>query len=187
MDEQELITKIKHGDQNAFKQLFEQYKDYVYNICYRMSGNREEAEDTTQDVFIKIFHAIGKFRGEAKLSSWIYRVAVNTCLKKERRKKLTNLMSLEFLFQDKEIFQPVSPEDSPDQQMETSETEQIVQQAIRHLPARQKTAIILHRYEHLSYTEIASVMEISLSAVESLLHRAKENLSEKLIPLKKHL
>ena len=187
MDERVLVTKIKNGDPTAFKQLFEQYQGYVYNICHRMSGNRVEAEDTTQDVFIKIFHAIGKFRGEAKLSSWIYRVAVNTCLKKERRKRLNNLISLEFLFQDKESFQPMSLEETPDQQMEISETENIVQQAIQQLPARQKTALILHRYENLSYTAIAHVMEISLSAVESLLHRAKENLTKKLIPLKKYL
>jgi RNA polymerase sigma-70 factor (ECF subfamily) len=152
-----------------------------------MSGNREEAEDTTQDVFIKIFHTVGKFRGEAKLSSWIYRIAVNTCLKRARRKKLENWVSLEFLFQEKEQLQPASPEEPPNQQIEIAEKEQIVQKAIQSLPERQKTALILHRYENLSYEEIAAVMEISLSAVESLLHRAKDNLAQKLIPLKKYL
>jgi RNA polymerase sigma-70 factor (ECF subfamily) len=152
-----------------------------------MSDSREEAEDITQDVFIKIFHGIGKFRGDAKLSSWIYRIAVNTCLKRERRKKLENWISLEFLFQEKEQLQPVSPEPTPDHEIEIAEKERIVQQAIKSLSERQKTALILHRYENLSYKEIAAVMEISLSAVESLLHRAKDNLSQKLIPLKKYL
>jgi len=187
MGDSELVIKIKNGDQNAFRQLFEQYQHLVYNTCYRMSGNREEAEDITQDVFIKIIHAAGKFRGDAKLSSWIYRIAVNTCLKKERRKKLENWISLEFLFQDEGKLQPQSPDKTPDQQVEILEKEQIVQNAIRNLPERQKTALILHRYENLSYQEIAAVMEISLSAVESLLHRAKENLTKKLIPLKKYL
>ena len=187
MNNKELLTKIKKGDPNAFKQLFEQYQHFVYNICYRMIGNREEAEDTTQDVFIKIYHSIGKFRGDAKISSWIYRIAVNTCLKIERRKKLNYWISLEFLFQDNEDNQPMSQEKMPDQQVEISETENIVQQAIHKLPVRQKTALILHRYENLSYEEISQVMETSLSAVESLLHRAKENLTEKLIPLKKYL
>lgn len=187
MNDHELITKIKNGDQNAFRQLFEQYQHPVYNICYRMTGNREETEDITQDVFIKIFHAIGKFRGEAKLSSWIYRIVVNTCLKRERRKKLESWISLEFLFQEKEQFQPESPAESPDQQIEIAEKEQIVQKAIQSLPARQKTALILHHYENLSYQEIAAIIETSLSAVESVLYRAKENLAQKLIPLKKYL
>jgi RNA polymerase sigma-70 factor (ECF subfamily) len=187
MDDKELTTIIKTDDQNAFKHLFDRYKHLVYNICYRMSGNREEAEDNTQDVFIKIFHAIGKFRNEAKLSSWIYRIAVNTCLKRARRKKLENWISLEFLFQDAGIFQPQAYEETPDQEVEILEKEEIVQQAIQRLPERQKTALILHRYENLSYQEIAEIMKISISAVESLLHRAKENLIKKLLPMKKYL
>ena len=187
MDDKELVANIINKDQNAFKQLFEQYKDFVYNICYRMSGNREEAEDITQDVFIKIFHSVEKFRGDAKLSSWIYRIAVNTCLKKERSKKLNYWVSLEFMFQDKEEFQPMSGDKLPDQLVEISEAEQIVQHAIQQLPGRQRTALILHRYENLSYQEIAQIMEISLSAVESLQHRAKHNLTKKLVPLKKYL
>ncbi len=187
MNDSELVTNIKKGDSYAFKQLFEQHQHMVYNICYRMSGSRAEAEDITQDVFIKIFHSIEKFRGEAKLSSWIYRIAVNTCLKKQRRKKLENMLSLEFLFQDKKKPELPSPDNTPDQQIEISEKEQIVQDAIHQLSKRQKTALILHRYEDLSYDEIATVMEISLSAVESLLHRAKENLAKMLIPRKKEL
>lgn len=187
MNDREPVTKIKNGNQNAFKQLFEEYQHLVFNISYRMSGNREEAEDITQDVFIKIFNSVGKFRGDAKLSSWIYRIAVNTCLKRERRKKLENWISLEFLFQEKEQLQPVSLEALPDQQIEIAEKEQIVQQAIQSLPERQKTALILHRYENLSYKQIAAIMEISLSAVESLLHRAKDNLTKKLLPQKKYL
>ncbi len=187
MNTKELIFKISQGDQTAFKELFEQYHHLVFNISYRMSASREEAEDIAQDVFIKIYRSIEKFRGDAKLSSWIYRITVNTCLKRQRRKKLENLISLDFLFQDKEKFQPRSPDETPDQQIENLEKEQIVQKAVQSLPERQKTALILHRYENLSYQEIATVMETSLSAVESLLYRAKENLAEKLIPLKKYL
>lgn len=95
-----------------------------------MSGNQEEAEDITQDVFIKIFHVVGKFRADAKLSSGIYRIAVNTCLKHERRKKLENRISLEFLFREGEKFQPLSTEEAADQQMKISKKAQIMQQAI---------------------------------------------------------
>lgn len=187
MNDDELVAKINAGDQNAFRQLFEQYQHLVFNTSYRMSGSQEEAEDITQDVFVKIFHAIINFRGDSKLSSWIYRITINTCLKRERRKKLANWISLDILFQQEDKFQPQSPDKSPDQQIEISEKEQIVQQAIASLSERQRTALILFRYENLSYREIATVMEISLSAVESLLHRAKDNLAQKLIPLKKYL
>ena len=187
MNERELAEKTANGDRHAFRQLFEEYQHMVFNVCYRMSGNREEAEDLTQDVFVKIFHSIGRFRGDAKLSSWIYRIAVNTSLKRERRKKLENWISLDFLFQEHTRSQPVSPEESPDQQIEIAEKAQLVQQAIQRLPERQKTALILSRYENLSYQEIATVMETNLSAVESLLHRAKNNLAKILIPVKKHL
>lgn len=187
MDDKELAIKIKNGDQNAFRQIYEQHQDLVYNICYRMSDNREEAEDISQDVFLKIYHAIGEFRGDAKLSSWIYRITVNTCLKRERRKKLEKMLSLEFLFQTDEKFQPVSPDKLADHLLEKSEKEQIVQQAIQQLPVRQKTALILQRYENLSYEEIAAAMAINRSAVESLLHRAKENFAKKLLPMQKDL
>ncbi len=187
MNDRKIVAEIQNGDQNAFRQLFEKYQHLVFNISFHMSGDREEAEDITQAVFIKIFHAIGKFRNEAKLSSWIYRITLNTYLKRKRRKKLENWISLEFLFQGKEQLQPVSPEPPPDRQLEMAENEQIEQKAIQSLPERQKTALVLHRYENLSYEEIATVMKISLSAVESLLHRAKDNLTKKLLPVKKYL
>jgi len=184
MDDRKLALQMLNGDANAFRQLFEQYQHLVFNICFRMTGKREDAEDITQDVFIKIFHGIGNFRGEAKLSSWIYRLTVNTCLKKVRRKKLESWISLDFLFPDSE--EPTR-EILPDQQIENSETETLVQRAIQQLPAQQKTALILQRYENLSIEEIARVLEISLSAVDALLHRARENLTQKLLPFKKQL
>jgi RNA polymerase sigma-70 factor, ECF subfamily len=152
----------------------------VFNVCYRMCDSREEAEDVTQDVFIKAFQSIAKFRGDAKLSTWLYRIAVNTCLKNQNRKKLSRIVSLDFLLKEEEGPHSIFDSESPEQKMEKSETEQIVKYAIQKLSARQKAAVVLHRYENLSYEEIARVMAISIPAVESLLHRAKVNLSEKL-------
>jgi len=187
MEDRELAEKIEKGDTDAFRRLFESYKDLVYSISLRISGSREEAEDITQDVFIRIFDSIGKFRWEAKLSSWFYRITVNTCLKRERRRRLEKLVSLESLFGEEEDLLPASEEETPDRQVEQVETGRIVRQAIRRLPARQRTAIVLQRYEALSYEEIAQAMAISLYAVESLIHRAKENLARELLPLKKDL
>ncbi|MFZ5517453.1 MAG: RNA polymerase sigma factor [Candidatus Zhuqueibacterota bacterium] len=186
MNDSKKISKVPVSNTTDFRAIFDQYQHLVYNISYRMTGNREDAEDATQDVFLRIHRSINRFRGDAKLSSWVYRIAVNTCLNRERRKKLASWVSLDFLMQEEPESQPLS-EETPDRHMEISETERLIQQAIQSLPARQKTAIVLHRYENLSYEDIAGVMEISLSAVESLLHRAKENLSQKLLSLKKDL
>jgi len=186
MDDNELVRNLQDGDKEAFKRLFDQYQHMVYNVCYRMTGNRQDAEDATQDVFLRIHHSIGQFRSEAKLSSWICRIAVNTCLNREQRRKLIRWVSLDFLVED-EGESPLYLEQAPDRQIEKLQTEHIVQEAIRALPPRQKTALILQRYENLSYQEIALVMETSVSAVESLLCRAKENLAQKLIPLRNDL
>lgn len=188
MVQNDLIQNIQEGNKkDAFLKLFNQYQHLVYNICYRMTGNRENASDVSQEVFIKIYRSIHKFRGDSKLSSWIYRITVNTCLNWERRRKLTNWLSLDFLLESEAKFEPLSEEKTPDQLLEQSETEQIIQRSIQTLPHRQKTAIVLHRYENLSYEEIANVLGISLSAVESLLFRAKKNLAKKLSSLKNNI
>lgn len=180
LDEKELLLNLQEGDKTAFRQFFNRYQQMVFNVCYRMSDSREEAEDNTQDVFIKVFQAIANFRSDSKLSTWLYRISVNTCLKNQNRKRLNRLVSLDFLLKEEERNNSVFLSEAPDQKIEKSETEQIVRYAIQKLSARQRTAVVLHRYENLSYEEIARIMEISIPAVESLLHRAKENLAEKL-------
>ncbi len=185
MDESKLVENLQAEDQSAFKELFDNYKDYIFNICYRMTGNIHDAEDVTQEVFIKILRSIGNFRGDAGLSSWIYRIAVNTCLNRERRKRFTRLISLDFIMEEHSAPDPYDKSQDPYAKLEQAEKERLVQEAIQSLPARQKTAVILSRYEDLSYRQVAEVMGVSVPAVESLLHRAKNNLSKKLISMMK--
>ncbi len=184
MEESELIKKIKGDDSTAFKTFYEIYKDMIYNVCYRMLNNKQDAEDATQDVFVKAIRSVHQFRGNAKLSTWLYQIAINTGLNYARRKKIVTWLSLDFLMGKEEYFFD-NPQARPDFELEKNESETLVQQAIQSLPPRQRTAVILQRYEALSYKEIAAVMKTSLSAVESLLHHAKDNLTEKLIVLLK--
>ena len=184
MDESGLIEKIKNNERTAFRTFYDNYKVLVYNVCYRMLNNKQDAEDATQDVFIKAFRSIHKFRGDAKLSTWIYKIAVNISLNYTRRKKIVAWLSLDFLMGKEEYFMDNS-KTRPDLELEKNESEIFVQEAINSLPARQRTAIVLQRYEGLSYKEISAVMNTSLSAVESLLHHAKENLAKKLLSLMK--
>ncbi|MCX6173971.1 MAG: sigma-70 family RNA polymerase sigma factor [Ignavibacteriales bacterium] len=178
MEEKQIIEHLKNGDEFIYNYVYDLYARMVYSVCFRMIGNKEEAEDATQDVFLKVFHSINNFRKDSKLSTWIYQIAVNISINRLRRQKVINFLSLDFREGGKEM---ADNSLSPEKTLEKSEIQQIVQEAISSLPAKQKTAIVLSRYEELSYKEISKIMALSLSSVESLLYRAKENLAKKLI------
>jgi RNA polymerase sigma-70 factor (ECF subfamily) len=184
MEEKQIIEHLKNGDEFTYKYLYDLYMRMVYGVCFRMTGNNEEAEDAVQDVFIKAFNSINSFRGDSKLSTWIYRIAVNICINKSRRKKAINFLSLNFWEDEKGEKEMAVDNITPGDDLEKSEIYKIVQGAINTLPAKQKTAIILSRYQELSYKEISKIMGVSLSSVESLLFRAKENLAKKIIRYK---
>lgn len=184
MEEKQIIEHLKNGDEFIYKYVYDQYARMVYSVCFRMTGNKEEAEDVTQDVFIKVFNSINSFREDSKLSTWIYQITVNACLNKVRRKKAINFLSLNFWEDEKGEKEMAADNLTPKEELEKSEIKKIVQDAINTLPAKQKSAIILSRYEELPYKEIAKIMGVSLSSVESLLFRAKENLAKKLIRYK---
>jgi RNA polymerase sigma-70 factor (ECF subfamily) len=156
----------------------------VLNLCLRFAGNKADAEDLAQEVFIRIFQAAPKYEIKAAFTTWVYRIAVNLCLNHQRRKKILQFFSLNHKqspnrqFDDRQPENPAS--ENPDIEFERKELQQLVQQAIQSLPENQRTAIILHRYHDLSYQEIAAVLDTTVSAVESRLHRAKENLKKRL-------
>lgn len=190
MQEKEFITKIVAGDHSAFKELFDTYKIEIFNVCFRMLGNQQEAEDLTQDVFFQVYKSIKQFRSESKLSFWLYRIAINFCLNHQKKKKRAQWFSLDVLFEsspENTKDTPVSPNNRPDVLLEKSEKERMVQQAINSLPKQQRVAVILHRYQGLSYQEIAEVMACSVSSVESRLHRAKVSLAKKLLSMKQEI
>ncbi len=177
------IEALQRQEPRAFERLVNEYKDQMVNTCYGFLQNTEDAEDVAQEVFMEVFKSIHKFRAEAKLSTWMYRIAVNKSLnliKKKKRKQWIG--SLQNFFGGEEVAKqvPDNQQVSPQQQIEQAERRKVLQQAIEQLPNSQKIAFTLHKYEDLSYKEIAEVMDTSLSAVESLLHRAKKNLQKKL-------
>lgn len=196
MTDKELVSKIIDGDEQAFKQLVEQYQALVINTCYGFLHTREDAEDIAQDVFIEAYKSIAQFRFEAKLSTWLYRIAVNKCLNFLRDNKYLNLFKKISAFagfgdeksdyyseSDKkdEIANLPDSGQQPDIVLEQEERRKILHQAIESLSMNQKIAFTLHKYEDLSYKEIAEIMNISLSSVESLIHRAKKNIQKRLL------
>ncbi len=182
MDEKTLIPKLLDGDHQAFRMLVDAFQEKVLNTCYGFVNNKEEAEDLSQEVFIEVFRSIGKFRGDAKLSTWIYRIAVSKSLeeirKRKRQKRAAYFKSLIGLEGVAEVV--ASTNSNPHQELEAKQRMEIMQEMIERIPKNQRIAFTLHKYEHLSYQEVADIMLLSLSAVESLMHRAKTNLKKRL-------
>ena len=190
VNEHDLIKELREGNQVAFKELFDSFSTLVYNVSYRMLQNKQDAEDVTQEVFFHAYKSLKQFRAESQLSTWLYRIAVNRSLNHQRKRKLERWLSLDFTSDEKsaENFTDLgTTEECADSAMEKKDTERIVQEAINSLPDQQRIAIVLHRYEELSYKEIAKIMGVTVASVDSRLHRAKQALAKKLLPLKKDL
>lgn len=181
----ELIRKTAEGDHAAFKTLVDNYQALVVNACFGLLGNRQDAEDVAQEVFLKVYKSAGDFRQEAKLSTWLYRIAVNRSLNFIRDNKWARRFKNLGILPGDEAEQvsnfPAPDSNRPDVVLETKEQDQRLQKAIDSLSGKQKAAFVLHRYEGLPYQEIAGILNCSLSSVESLIHRAKANLQKKLI------
>lgn len=182
MNETELIALLKEGDAGAFKYIVDQWKDMVYNTSLGIVQHSEEAADVSQDVFVQVFESVGQFKGDAKFSTWLYRIAVTKSLdhlrKKKRKKRFAYVQSL-FGLNEEEV--PTIADNRffhPGVVLEQKENAAILMNAISQLPENQKSAFVLHKMEGLSYLEVASVLECSLSSVESLMHRAKLNLKK---------
>ncbi|MFH1159597.1 MAG: RNA polymerase sigma factor [bacterium] len=185
MTDRELVQGILEKDQAAFRELVEKHQQNVIRTCYSLVQNLEDAEDLAQDVFIEILHSAGFFRGEAKLSSWVYRIAVNKSLnylKKQKRKPFFSLFAPAETGKINTTHELHMAERNmeADGPLEEEELRKALHYAIDRLPVNQKIAFTLHKYEELSYKEISNVMHASLSSVESLMHRAKQNLQKQL-------
>jgi RNA polymerase sigma-70 factor (ECF subfamily) len=180
LDELELIQELRKGNEQAFKTLVETYQDMVFNTAIGIVQNAQDAEDVAQEVFIRIFRSIHSFKGESKLSTWIYRITTSCALDLIRsRKSKKRFAFLQRLFgENNEPIYEVADFYHPGVALDQKENAAKLFKAIDQLPENQKVAFTLHKVEDLSYQEISDVMRTSVSAVESLMHRAKQNLKK---------
>lgn len=180
ISDNEFISALKDGNNYYFSLLINKYKVYVLNICYKFLFNREDAEDTAQEVFAEVWLSIDKFRGESSLSTWIYQIATRKSLdlirKKNRKKRINFLKGIVGLEEAAEA--PAGREFIPEDSFYSGQVMDILKNAIEKLPVNQKSAFVLSKMEDMSTKEIASVMKTSESSVISLIHRAKANLRE---------
>jgi RNA polymerase sigma-70 factor, ECF subfamily len=183
MSDQELIEGIIRRDRAALQFLVDTYQRQVIKTAYYLVGDMAEAEDISQDTMMEVVRSISKFKGRSALSTWIYRITVNRSLNAVKRNKRRDLFTrIETFFSgsgtvDRNVEDAFIQHDNP---VEKNENSAILYHAISMLTENQRIAFTLHKFEDLPYQEIASVMQVSLSSVESLIHRAKMNLQKRL-------
>ena len=181
MEEKNLIKNLKLQDEDAFKYLVENYKDFVFNTCISIIQNIDDSDDISQEVFIQIYRSINNFKEKSSLSTWIYKITVSKCFEylryKKRKKRFSFLINL---FRDDGTVIEIPEFKHPGIILEEKENSKLLFDAIDKLNDEQKTAYVLKNIQGLSYKKISDVMKKSNSSVESLIFRAKNN-------LKKHL
>ncbi len=169
-DESDLIERFKKGDRSAFEVILLRHQDRIYNLCRYMLQDPQNAQDAAQDVFLKAYKALKDFRPDASLYTWLYRIAVTTCLD-YRRKSRREVFRSEPLTEDLP-----SDEHSPHQLYESRKITETIQLALQKLPEKLRAAIVLREIEELSYVEIAEVLHTSVGTVKSRIWRARDQL-----------
>ena len=183
MNDKEWIKELKNGNPAAFKKLVGHHRKKVLNTCYRFLNSREDAEEIAQEVFIEVYKSISRFREEAALSTWIYRIAVTKSLdylRKLKRKKRFDYGKKINGFEKEVEHIPAPPGTNPEVELEEQERFGILREAMESLAENQRIALTLSKYDGFSHKEIADIMGITVSAIEALIHRAKKNLKKKL-------
>ncbi|TMU50894.1 RNA polymerase sigma factor [Flagellimonas algicola] len=184
MEDKQFLRDLKDRKQSAYSKLLDEFQGKVYNTCLSFVPNREDAEDIAQEVFVEVYHAISKFKGEARLSTWIYRISVNKSLefirKKNAKKRFGFMQSItgNMIPMDKSTY--FTEFDHPGVQLENKERNETLFQAINRLPEAQRVVFTLHKIDGMSYKEVAAITNKSISSIESLLFRAKKNLQKTL-------
>jgi RNA polymerase sigma-70 factor (ECF subfamily) len=184
MTDQEMIEGIIRQDRTALRFLVNKYQRQVIKTAYYFLNDMAEAEDLSQDIFMEIIRSIGKFRKTAAFSTWVYRITANRSLNRIKRNKRNDMfIRIESLFH-----RPGSATNDTDavsaatsDQNEDRENRELLNKAIADLPENQRIAFVMNKYEALSCKEVSEIMEMSQSSVESLIHRAKQNLQKKLV------
>ena len=180
-----LVTAAKAGDKEAFSRLVEAYQDRIYGYLSRMLSDPDEAEDVAQEVFVRAYRSLGKFRGASSFHTWLYRIASNLAIDVARRRKRqdNSVYSLDASVEvGEDEYDRDIPDDSgaPDQLTEQREVREIVRQVVDELPEKLRDVVILYELQGESYEDIASILDVPLGTVKSRLFNARGQLKKKL-------
>jgi RNA polymerase sigma-70 factor (ECF subfamily) len=181
-----LITAFQEGDRTAFDKLVLKHKNKVFNLCYWVIGDYQEANDIAQETFIKVFQSLKKFRFDSSFSTWLFRIAVNTCKNRlkcsefRQKKKTISLDNPGDAETDRSLSQIKDEAPSPSIELERKERMTLIKEAIDSLPAEQKDVVVLRDIEGLSYEEIVDITGLNVGTLKSRLARARLNLRNRL-------
>ena len=182
MNDLKIIEACLLGNTNMFSRLIDEYKSMVYNLAYRMSNNSQEAEDISQEAFLRAFQSLARFNPNYKFSTWLYQVTLNIIRDRFKKKKV-NYSSLDAPKNqndnDKEYFyQPVDSKQNPEEALAQQEKDRFLQKAIFSLPLKYREIVVLRYLKDFSYIEIASILKIPPGTVKIRLYRAREQLGK---------
>ena len=177
-DKKQLIENILAGDINLFQQIIEEHKRLVIHVVYRMIDSNEDREDICQDVFMKVYQNLNKFKHESKLSTWIATVAYNRCINFYNKKKA--LLYNDHSMENETLDSVKSESDSPEDIIESKDITSQLQQEIEKLPVQFRTIITLYHLNEMKYSEICKIMNLPTGTVKSYLFRARKLLKERL-------
>jgi RNA polymerase sigma-70 factor, ECF subfamily len=175
MTSEALLHKVAQGDATAFRALVIRHQDRVFNLTYRTMGDRQQSEDVAQEVFLKVWQAANTYQKKSKFSTWLYRITVNLCLNEIKSRQRWSWLRFLDVSKTDEVADEHLIDRSPtaEELVIAQELSQRITKALQALPENQRIALILRRYDGLSYQEISGILDCSVSAVEALLVRAK--------------
>jgi RNA polymerase sigma-70 factor (ECF subfamily) len=169
----ELVELFQKGDEASFNELVKRYQEKVYWIARRFVNDHDQADDVTQEVFVKIYSALKEFRGESSFYTWLYRITVNVALNTLRKQRIRNFIRID------EFFETASDEsEQPDKIVEQNEQQKIIEEAISKLPEKQKAVFILRYYEELSYEEISHILKTTIGGLKANYFHAIRKIGE---------
>lgn len=176
------VEQVLKGDQSAYGEIVEIYKDKVFQLCYRILGNRHEAEDMAQEAFIRAYVNIASFNIDLKFSTWLYRIATNLCIDRIRKKKPDYYLDAEVSGTDGLTMYSQIASDTilPEDEIESLELQETIQREITKLPEKYRSVIVLKYIEELSLNEISEILDIPLGTVKTRIHRGREALRHQL-------
>ncbi|NMO97975.1 RNA polymerase sigma factor SigW [Paenibacillus lemnae] len=177
-----LVKLARKGDQRAFAELLELYKDKIFHLAYRMLYNRHEAEDIVQETFLRVYKNLDRYDEHQKFSTWIYRIGTNLCIDRLRKRKPSYSLDADMNDQEGMDGYSMIPSDdrSPESEVLLSETQRIIHQAMETLPAKYKGIMILRYIQDLSLQEISEILDLPVTTIKTRVHRGREFLRKKL-------
>ena len=177
LKEEEIIRGLQGGDDNYFPQLLDLYKNRIFALAYKFTNNYDESQDLSQDIFLKVYRELSSFNFQSKFSTWIYKVATNTCIDWNKKNKLISLTSIDDINEENGLSSDYS---TPEESVLSLEKHKEIHGIIYKMPNIYKTVIIMYHLNNMSYKEISKALDISDKTVETRLYRARRLLKDEL-------